>query len=99
MARRASGTLTSAIDQLATRSRQLLGRLRQEIGTKEAELKGLKGREADLTALAKGHVVARRPSGKKPSRKRGGRIDWNSVLAQLPKTFKASEVRKVRGLK
>jgi hypothetical protein len=29
----------------------------------------------------------------------GGRINWRSVLAQLPKQFKASNVRQVRGLK
>jgi hypothetical protein len=29
----------------------------------------------------------------------GGRIDWRDVLAQLPKQFKASNVRQARGLK
>ncbi|HUY38213.1 MAG TPA: hypothetical protein VMV13_05250 [Candidatus Binataceae bacterium] len=29
----------------------------------------------------------------------GGRINWREILSQLPKQFKASDVRGVRGLK
>ena len=29
----------------------------------------------------------------------GGRINWRTVLQQMPKQFKASDVRGVRGLK
>jgi hypothetical protein len=29
----------------------------------------------------------------------GGRINWRTVLEQLPKQFKASDVRSIRGLK
>jgi hypothetical protein len=28
-----------------------------------------------------------------------GRINWRTVLGQLPKQFKASDIRKLRGLK
>jgi hypothetical protein len=30
---------------------------------------------------------------------RGGRIDWRAVLEQLPKQFKAADVRMVRAIK
>ena len=30
---------------------------------------------------------------------RGGRINWRTVLSQVPKQFKAADIRGVRGLK
>jgi len=33
-----------------------------------------------------------------PDRTTGGRINWSTVLEQLPKQFKAGDVRKIRGL-
>jgi hypothetical protein len=73
--------------------------LRKEIRTKEAELERLKEDESRLgmltgkqSAPTRGARSTRRATG-------GGRIDWRAVLEQLPKQFKASDVREVRGLK
>jgi len=83
-----------AIDQIAGQARQLLTRLRDEIRAREAQLQGLKKEEAKLTVLAQGQVgagTARRRASK--------RISWGGVLEQLPRKFKASDLRQVRGLK
>jgi hypothetical protein len=82
----------------------VLAKLRKDIRTKEIELARLKRDEESLGRLAgrgaasgggaRGPRVAASASGGG-----GGRINWRSVLAQLPKQFKASNVRQVRGLK
>jgi hypothetical protein len=99
MPRRGSSGLGSAFDQLQKQARALIGTLRSEIRTKEAELERLKEDESRLgmltgkqSAPARGPRATRRATG-------GGRIDWRAVLQELPKQFKASDVRGVRGLK
>ncbi len=87
-----------AVRRIATQARQLLTRLRYEIRAREAQLQNLKREEASLSALAKGSAggatVRRRVS-----RRASKRISWGAVLEQLPKEFKASDLRQVRGLK
>ena len=69
------------------------------------ELVGLKREEAALSqiagrATAGGAAVARAPrAAGGGGGGGGGRINWRNVLGQLPKQFKASNVRQVRGLK
>ena len=89
----------SAVDQLRERARVLLVALHKEIGAKEAELKRLKEDEARLASLT--GTVSTRAAGAPPApaRTTGGRINWSTVLEQLPKQFKAGDVRKIRGLK
>ena len=89
----------SSIDQLTNQARRLLSRIRQEVRSKETELLGLKRHESSLVALAAGSRSGTTRSRSGGSRKRASRINWNSVLAELPKQFKASAVRGVRGLK
>ena len=85
----------SAFRQVQRQARTLLSKLRKEIRTKEAELGRLKQEEARL-----GHLMGR--SSAAANRGVGnmrGRVNWRSVLSALPKQFKASDVRNVRGLK
>jgi hypothetical protein len=102
MPRRSSGGAGSAFGQFQQQARALLVTLRKEIRTKEVELARLKDDESRLGAVTGrvsggaagrgGARTARAPRG-------GGRINWRQVLEQLPKQFKASDVRGVRGLK
>ena len=73
--------------------------MRRELRSKEADLRRLKKEESQLSAL----MDQWRTDGAKPAS--GGavgataRINWGTVLEQLPKQFKASQIRTVRGLK
>ncbi|MGB6554068.1 MAG: hypothetical protein WBE78_11295 [Candidatus Binataceae bacterium] len=94
--------ITSALKQVQHQARTLLGDLHRQIQVHEAELKRLKGEESNLSRLigggSGGATVARAPA-KASARRSGGRINWREILSQVPKQFKASDVRGVRGLK
>ncbi len=100
-ARKNADGVASAFRQVQDQARNLLSNLRKEIRTKEAELLRLKDEEMSLSRLtgsapAKGHGAGAAP------RRRGagrGRIDWRVILEQLPKQFKAAQIREIRGLK
>jgi len=81
----------------------VLGKLRKDIRTLEIELARLKRDEESLGRLAgragAGGGVAREPRAASAGGGGGGRINWRTVLTQLPKQFKASNVRQLRGLK
>jgi hypothetical protein len=96
MPRTKSGDVASRIDRMHREARSLLGSLRGQIRAKEAELKELRGKEATLSRLVGGGPAAAPRAGGAAKR---GRINWRIVLKQMPKQFKASDVRKVRGLK
>lgn len=87
----------SAFRQVQQQARSLLNNLRREIRVKEAELKRLKDEEASLNQLAGGRAPAAAGVAR-PSSARG-RINWRAILEGLPKQFKASDIRSVRGLK
>jgi len=94
-----SGGTSSAFRQVQQQVRSLLVSLRREIQTKEAELKRLKQEEASLS-----HLVGRSAGTVSAASANGGsgvasRINWRTVLQQLPKQFNASHIRSVRGLK
>jgi hypothetical protein len=100
--------LTSSLQQVQKQAQALLISLRKEILAKERELLHLKNEEASLGRLT--GVVSVTPAVKTSAPKsaatapatraaRGGRVNWKSVLEQLPKQFKAAEVRDIRGLK
>jgi len=105
--RKGSASTTSAIREFRRQAGSVLVKLRKDIRAKEIELAGLKREEAALGQIAgragAGGGVARAPraagSDGGSGSGGGGRINWRSVLTQLPKQFKASNVRQVRGLK
>ena len=99
MPRRGSSGVGSAFDQLQQQARALVGTLRKEIRTKEAELERLKEDESRLGMLTGKESAPARGARSNRRAAAGGRIDWRAVLEQLPKQFKASDVRGVRGLK
>jgi hypothetical protein len=102
-----SASTASAIRQVQRQAGSVLGKLRKDIRTLEIELARLKRDEESLGRLAgrgsAGAGSARGPraasTASAPSTAGGGRINWRNVLAQLPKQFKASNVRQLRGLK
>jgi hypothetical protein len=97
--------VTSAVQQVQKQAQALLVSLRKEILVKERELLRLKNEEASLGRLTGSRVTpiarfaAPKTSAAATRASRGGRINWRSVLEQLPKQFKAAEVRDIRGLK
>jgi hypothetical protein len=101
--RKGSASTASVIRQFRRQAGTVLAKLRKDIRTKEIELARLKRDEESLGRLA-GRGGAGGGGGARAPRAAGGgggggRINWRSVLAQLPKQFKASNVRQVRGLK
>jgi hypothetical protein len=98
MPRRSLGGVTSAFERVQRQARGLLVALRGEIRTKENELKRLKDEEARLSTLLGGSIGASAAPATRGGVPRG-RIDWRAVLKQMPKQFKASDIRRVRGLK
>jgi hypothetical protein len=82
----------SAFLQVQRQARTLLMNLRKDIRSKESILSKLRHEEARLGSLiGRGTGAARAVS--------SGRVNWRTVLASLPKQFKAADVRQVRGLK
>jgi hypothetical protein len=95
---RTSG-LGSAFRQFQNQASALLVTLRKEIRVKEAELERLKSDESRLGMVTGRASAPGRAARSSRGRRAGGRINWHAVLEQLPKQFKASDVRGVRGLK
>jgi translation initiation factor 2B subunit (eIF-2B alpha/beta/delta family) len=93
--------VASAFRQVQQQARMLVANLQKEIRAKEMELKQLKQEEASLGQLT--GRVARASTGGGGGGDNGrvgrGRINWRAVLDQLPKQFKASHIRDIRGLK
>src|SRR5271170_5214268 len=91
---------SSRFEQVQKQAQQLLANLRKEIRSKEEELRRLKDEQSKLSgfdglrATSGGGATASRASG-------GGRArtNWGTVLEQLPKQFRANDVRKVGGLR
>jgi hypothetical protein len=92
----ASGAATSAFQQVQRQAKKLLVNLRKDIRAMEMKLGRLKQEEARL-----GHLIGSSSAGteRSTSGNMRGRVNWRSVLSSLPKQFKASDVRNVRGLK
>jgi hypothetical protein len=103
MPRTSLGGVTSAFERIQRQAQSLLSGLQTQIRAKENELRRLLEQETHLSGLLGGAKKGKR-KGRKPAAPRptggggGGRINWREVLNQLPKQFKASDIRKVRGL-
>jgi hypothetical protein len=91
---------TSAFTQVQAQARELLAKLRTDIRTKDAELRRLRQEESKLAALT-GQPGMTSTNGGMGAVRRGARarINWSDVLNKLPKQFKASDIRAVRGLR
>jgi hypothetical protein len=89
-------TAVSSFHIVQGRARRLLGSLLKEIVTRETELRRLRETASTLAQLAGGSGAPRADGG---AAKRGSRINWRAVLAQLPKQFKAADIRSVRGIR
>ena len=99
MPRTSLGGVTSAFERIQRQAHSLLSGLQRQIRSKENELKRLLEQESHLSGLL-GSAKAARRKGRTAGRPAGrGRINWREVLNQMPKQFKASDIRKVRGLK
>jgi hypothetical protein len=93
--------MASAFHQVQKQARSLMVNLQKQIRDKEAELKQLKDEAASLSQIAGGRapsVAAPRAAAVREGGKRG-RIDWRAILTELPKQFKAADIRTVRGVK
>jgi hypothetical protein len=99
MPRTTSTQILSAFSRVQKQARGLLVGVQREIRSKEADLLRLKKEESQLSAIAgqQGTEEAKSVSG--GSAGATARINWGTVLEQLPKQFKASQIRTVRGLK
>jgi hypothetical protein len=97
--KKASGESKSAFRQVQKQARALLASLRKDIRTKQVELSRLKDEESRLSNLVGRSGSMAGGGGRGGSVSGGGRINWRTVLSQLPRQFKASDVRSVRGLK
>jgi hypothetical protein len=89
--------MSSWFGQGQDRAQRLLANLRREIRSKENELHRLKEEEAKLAGLLGLTVTSHgRATASHANGSRAARIDWGRVLQQMPKQFKAADVRKVR---
>lgn len=84
----------SAYEHVRQQAVSALNKLRKEIGSVESQLTTLRKQEEQLLAMT-GEVSAPPSNG---ASARGGRTNWRVVLEKLPKRFKASDVRGLRGL-
>lgn len=89
--------ITSRFGQVQKQAQQLLTNLRKEIRWKEDELRRLKEEDAKLSGFV--GVSANGGRGAATSRataSTGARVNWSTVLEQLPSQFKAADIRKLR---
>jgi hypothetical protein len=91
---------SSAFTQIQAQAREHLAKVRADIRTKEVELKRLRQEESQLAAVT-GQSGTPVTNGGMGVGRRGARtrINWGEVLNKLPKQFKASDIRAVRGLR
>jgi hypothetical protein len=94
-----ANTVTSAFHQVQQQARSLMANLRKEIRAKEIELRRLKEEESRLSMLIGSRSTPGRAKTASKAASNGvARIDWRAVLEQLPRQFKAADVRKVRAV-
>ena len=87
---------SSAYERVRRQAVTALARLHKDIHKVESELSLLRKQEEQIGMLT-GAVSQKVAAADRASGSRG-RINWQAVLAEVPKRFKASDVRGVRGL-
>lgn len=80
---------SSAFERVRRQALTLLGEVRKEIRAKQTELQRLRDEESSLGRLAGISPGARNGAGGR------ARIDWSVILQQMPKQFKAANVRSI----
>ena len=95
---RGSTQVASPFQRVQKQVRELAATLRNEIRAMEMDLKRLKDEESQLARLA-GRGDGAQVAVNGAVRSSGGRVNWGTVLEQMPKQFKAADVRKVRAVK
>jgi len=98
MPRNSNGRTSSAFGRVQMQVRELLTTLRAEIRSAEDELQTLKEEEARLSALLRTEGTNGRSKISNVDTARKSRVNWGAVLEQMPKQFKAADIRKLRGL-
>ncbi len=88
----------TGFNQLQKQVRQILTTIKQAIRSKEVEIKRLKLEESQLTDLL-GHQPSSGGAISNGEGKARIRTDWTAILEQLPKQFRASDLRKIPELK
>ena len=91
--------IASAFDQVQKQARRLLVKLRGEIHSKEGDLRRLREEESKLVALIAQRGLSESNGGRRTTSGSTRRINWALVLEKLPRKFKASDIRSVRGVK
>jgi hypothetical protein len=91
-------TSASAYEHVRQQAISALDRLRKDIRTVESDLSILRKQEEQLLLVAGEGKAAVSAASSDGAPARGGRMNWRVVLEKLPKRFKASDVRGVRGL-
>jgi hypothetical protein len=99
MLRTTSTQIISAFNRVQRQAHGLLVGVRREIRSKEADLLRLKKEESQLSAITGQRETEEAKSASGGSTGATARVNWGTVLEQLPKQFKASQIRTVRGLK
>jgi hypothetical protein len=99
MPRGTATEVSSALRQVQGKARQVLKSLAQEIRANELELRRLRDDEVKLAAFAGQRSAPASRSERGAPGKGAGRVNWRAVLERLPRQFKASQVRTLRGLK
>jgi hypothetical protein len=84
----------SAYEHVRQQALGALNKLRRDIRTVESQLSILRKQEEQLSLITGGSAA----SATDGARVSSGRMNWRAVLGKLPKRFKASDVRSVRGL-
>lgn len=95
---RGTTQVASAFQRVQKQARELVAALRNEIRAMEMDLKRLKDEESQLARLA-GRGERAQAARNGAVRSGAGRVNWGTVLEQMPKQFKAADVRKVRSVK
>jgi hypothetical protein len=99
MPRTTNTQITSAFSRVQKHVHELLVGMRRKIRSKEADLRRLKKEESRLSAITGQWGTEKAKSASGGSAGATARINWSTVLEQLPKQFKASQIRTLRGLK
>lgn len=100
--RKSVGSAAPAFRQFQQQVRSILNKLRRDIRGEEAELARMKAEEESLIRITGGLMAPRGARAARAAGSEGGgskRTNWGAALGQLPKQFKASNIRQIRGLK